>query len=74
MCYAESWEIYISDCFGKEEASKDWIIINPFETNNTSAILNNITAEEPEPGASNVKGFIFKTDRSITAPHYYEQP
>ena len=74
MCYAETWDIYISDCFDKENANTDWIIINPFVANNTDTMLNNITADEPEAGATNVKGFIFKTDRPITSTNYYEKP
>ena len=61
LCYAATWEDYFDDCYSLE-TERTWIIINPFEKDNTSYMLSNITNStdtDPIEGASSVLGFIF---------------
>jgi hypothetical protein len=74
LCYATCWDDYIDDCYSKE-TDRTWIIVNPFDKDNSSYMLSNITnTTVPVEGASSVSGFIFKTDRIITSNSMYEVP
>ena len=42
LCWAESWQIYLDECYQNGTTSYNWIIINQFDKNYTNDMIKNI--------------------------------